>query len=148
MDGIRIREVRVTDYQDIYMLNVDFNPHLHTFNEDQVKAKLEVITTKTKDIVLVGEHNEEVIGYIHGSPYELLFSDSMLNILGFVVKEGCRNRGVGSRLMEQLEQWGKDQGFAGIKVLSHPSRLRSHRFYERRGFVFTKDQKNYIKSFG
>lgn len=107
MDGIRIREVRVTDYQDIYMLNVDFNPHLHTFNEDQVN-----------------------------------------NILGFVVKEGCRNRGVGSRLMEQLEQWGKDQGFAGIKVLSHPSRLRSHRFYERRGFVFTKDQKNYIKSFG
>ncbi|PSK13221.1 hypothetical protein C7R94_23465 [Brevibacillus sp. NRRL NRS-603] len=98
-------------------------------------------------IIFVCEQNNEVIGYIHGSPYELLFSDSFVNVLGFVVKEKDRNQGVGSMLIEHLEQWGKKNGFSGMKLLSHPSRIHAHRFYERRGYRFTKDQKNFIKKF-
>nr|WP_308460961.1 GNAT family N-acetyltransferase [Brevibacillus formosus] len=50
-------------------------------------------------------------------------------------------------LIEHLEQWGKKNGFSGMKLLSHPSRIHAHRFYERRGYRFTKDQKNFIKKF-
>ncbi|GEC91061.1 GNAT family N-acetyltransferase [Brevibacillus brevis] len=142
-----VREIRVTDYRDIYLLNLEFNPNLHVFTEDQVKEKIEIITKKTNDMIFVCEQNNEVIGYIHGSPYELLFSDSLVNVLGFVVKETYRNQGVGNMLIEQLEQWGKNNGFSGIKLLSHPIRIHAHRFYERRGYLFTKDQKNFIKSF-
>ncbi|MCZ8517036.1 GNAT family N-acetyltransferase [Paenibacillus filicis] len=142
-----VREIRVTDYHDIYLLNQDFNPNLHVFSEEKVKEKIEIITKKTKDIIFVCEQNNEVIGYIHGSPYELLFSASLVNVLGFVVKEKYRNQGVGSMLIERLEQWGKNNGFSGIKLLSHPSRIHAHRFYERRGYMFTKDQKNFIKKF-
>ncbi|SEG56899.1 GNAT family N-acetyltransferase [Paenibacillus sp. UNC499MF] len=144
----RVREIRITDYPAIYLLNRDFNPDLHPFSEQKVKEKIETITRKTNDIVLVCEQEEEVIGYIHGSPYELLFSDSFVNILGFVVKKACRNQGTGSMLIESLETWGKTNGFSGIKLLSHPSRTSAHRFYERRGYAFTKDQKNFIKTFG
>lgn len=142
-----IREIRVTDYHDIYLLNQDFNPNLYLFSEEKVKEKIENIIKKTKDIIFVYEQNNEVIGYIHGSPYELLFSDSLVNVLGFVVKEKYRNQSVGSMLIERLEQWGKSSGFSGIKLLSHPSRIDAHRFYERRGYMFTKDQKNFIKKF-
>ena len=76
-----------------------------------------------------------------------LFSDSLVNVLGFVVKEKYRNQGLGSMLIERLEQWGKNNGFSGIKLLSHPSRVHAHRFYERRGYMFTKDQKNFMKKF-
>ena len=145
MDVTNVREIRVTDYHDIYLLNQDFNPDLHLFTEEKVKKKIEIITKNTKDIIFVYEQNNEVIGYIHGSPYELLFSDSLVNVLGFVVKEEYRNQGVGSMLIERLEQWGKNNGFSGIKLLSHPSRIHAHRFYERRGYMFTKDQKNFIK---
>lgn len=147
MKGKSVREIRVTDYHDIYLLNQDFNPNLYLFSEEKVKEKIENIIKKTKDIILVYEQNNEVIGYIHGSPYELLFSDSLVNVLGFVVKEKYRNQGVGSMLIERLEQWGKNNGFSGIKLLSHPSRIHAHRFYERRGYMFTKDQKNFIKKF-
>ena len=41
----------------------------------------------------------------------------------------------------------KYNGFSGMKLLSHPSRLHAHSFYERRGYLFTKDQKNFIKEF-
>lgn len=142
-----VRKVRVTDYPAIYLLNRDFNPGLPSFSEQKVKEKIETIIRKTNDIVLVCEQEDEVIGYIHGSPYELLFSDSLVNILGFVVKKACRNQGTGSLLIESLEAWGKTNGFSGIKLLSHPSRTTAHRFYERRGYAFTKDQKNFIKKF-
>jgi len=87
-----------------------------------------------------------VVGYIHGSPYELLFSGSLVNVLGFVVKKSRRNQGIGGKLIGHLEQWGQEHGFSGIKLLSHPSRTAAHRFYERRGYSFTKDQKNFIKN--
>ncbi|GMX67023.1 hypothetical protein Elgi_62960 [Paenibacillus elgii] len=77
----------------------------------------------------------------------MLFSDSLLNVLGFVVKEQYRNQGVGGMLIQSLEDWAETNGFSGIKLLSHPSRIHAHRFYERRGYVFTKEQKNYIKEF-
>ncbi|MCE0452564.1 GNAT family N-acetyltransferase [Brevibacillus sp. AF8] len=147
MEEKSIREIRVTDYHGIYLLNLDFNPNLHLFTEEKVKEKIEIITKKTNDIIFVCEQNNEVIGYIHGSPYELLFSDSFVNVLGFVVKEKDRNQGVGSMLIEHLEEWGKKNGFSGMKLLSHPSRIHAHRFYERRGYRFTKDQKNFIKKF-
>lgn len=145
MRETNVREIRVTDYRDIYLLNLDFNPNFHVFSEEQVKAKIEILLQETKDIIFVYEENNEVIGYIHGSPYELLFSDSLVNVLGFVVKEKYRKQGIGGILIESLEQWGRRRGFSGIKLLSHPSRVHAHRFYERRGYQFTKDQKNYIK---
>ncbi|GFZ75778.1 N-acetyltransferase [Paenibacillus marchantiophytorum] len=147
MEENNVREIRVTDYHDIYLLNHDFNPNLHVLSKEKIKEKIEIITKKTKDIIFVYEQNNEVIGYIHGSPYELLFSDSLVNVLGFVVKESYRNQGIGSMLIECLEQWGKDNGFSGMKLLSHPSRIHAHRFYERRGYRFTKDQKNFIRKF-
>lgn len=141
-----IREIRGTDYHDIYLLNQDFNPNLDLFPEVKVKEKIEMIIKESKDVIFVCEENNGVLGYIHGSPYELLFSESLVNVLGFVVKEKYRNQGIGSMLIERLEQWGKSHGFSGIKLLSHPSRIQAHRFYERRGYMFTKDQKNFIKN--
>ncbi|USB33451.1 GNAT family N-acetyltransferase [Paenibacillus sp. YPG26] len=142
-----IREIKLTDYHDIYELNQIFNPNLAAFSKEKVKEKIENITNNTKDIILVCEENGEVIGYIHGSPYELLFAEPLVNVLGFVVRENNRNQGIGGMLMERLEQWARDCGSSGIKLLSHPSRVQAHRFYERRGFIFTKDQKNFVKYF-
>ncbi len=146
METSWIREIRVADYRDIYLLNLDFNPNLHAFAEESVKKKIEILAARTNDVVFVCEQGGQVVGYIHGSPYELLFSGSLVNILGFVVKESRRNQGIGGRLMRHLEQWGREHGFSGIKLLSHPSRTTAHRFYEKRGFRFTKDQKNFIKN--
>lgn len=147
MKEYKVREIQETDYRDIYLLNQDFNSNLQEFSEEKVREKIEIITKNTRDIIFVYEQDTVVIGYIHGSPYELLFSNSLVNVLGFVVKESYRNQGIGTILINHLEQWGKDNGYSGIKLLSHPSRIHAHRFYERRNYMFTKDQKNYIKKF-
>ncbi|MFB9329270.1 GNAT family N-acetyltransferase [Paenibacillus aurantiacus] len=142
-----IRSIRSADARDIYALNQDFNATFADFDEERVRQKIDIILTSTNDIVLVCEYNGRVVGYIHGSPYELLFADSLLNVLGFVVGAEARNQGIGGRLITRLEQWAERHGYAGVKLLTHPSRTAAHHFYERRGYVWTKDQKNYIKTF-
>lgn len=147
MKEICIREIKYNDYNDIYLLNHEFNPNRSTYSALKVKERIQYIIENSKDIIFVCEHYNEEIGYIHGSPYELLFSDSLINVLCFVVKEKYRNNGVGSKLINRLECWAKDNGFSGIKLLTHPNRIHAHRFYERHEYIHTKDQKNYMKMF-
>ncbi len=147
MKEINIRGIRTADYNDIYLLNQELNPKLHQFSAEKVKKRIDYILKNTRDIIFVSEQKDEVIGYIHGSPYELLFSDSLINVLGFVVKEKYRNNGVGSMLIRYLEGWAINKRFSGIKLLTHPRRVNAHRFYERHGYIHTKDQKNYMKMF-
>jgi predicted N-acetyltransferase YhbS len=144
---INIRKIKTVDYNNVYLLNQEFNPKLYLFSAEKVKERIDYILQNTKDIIFVSEQSNEVIGYIHGSPYELLFSESLINVLGFVVKEKYRNNGVGSMLIGHLESWAKNNGFSGIKLLTHPLRVNAHRFYERHGYIHTKDQKNYMKMF-
>ncbi|EGL15941.1 hypothetical protein [Paenibacillus sp. HGF7] len=42
----KVREIRLSDYPAIYVLNQDFNPTLHSFSEQKVKEKIEIITKK------------------------------------------------------------------------------------------------------
>ncbi len=72
--NINVRKIRTADYNDIYLLNNEFNPKLYLFSAEKVKERIDYILCNTKDIIFVSEQNNEVIGYIHGSPYELLFS--------------------------------------------------------------------------
>lgn len=147
MDGIKIREITISDFEDIYLLNQDLHPGLRNFSAKRVKGRIDYIVNNTKEIIFVCEWNDEVVGYIHGSPYELLFADSVINVLGFVVKEQYRSKGIGSILINHLEDWALKNGFSGIKILTNPRRVDAHRFYERHDYVHTKDQKNYMKIF-
>lgn len=144
MEKINIREIRANDYNDIYLLNQQLG---YLYAVEKVKERIEYIRENTKDIILVAEKNNEVIGFIHGSPYELLYSDSLMNILGFIVKEKFRNIGVGNILIEKLECYAKENGYSGVRLVSGFDRLTAHRFYEKHGYFNRKDQKNFIKIF-
>ncbi|GMG97011.1 GNAT family N-acetyltransferase [Tepidimicrobium xylanilyticum] len=144
MGQINVRQIKITDYYDIYLLNQELG---YFYPMEKVKERIEYITQNTKDIILVAQQDNEVIGYIHGSPYELLYSDSLINILGFVVKEKYRNIGVGNMLINNLECWAKENGYSGVRLVSGFDRLNAHRFYEKHGYVNRKDQKNFIKIF-
>lgn len=142
MEQINIREIETSDYNDIYLLNQELG---YLFAIEKVKDRISYITENTKDVILVVEKDNEVIGYIHGSPYELLYNDSLINILGFVVKGDYRNTGVGNELINSLEDWAKENGYSGIRLVSGYDRTDAHRFYEKHGYSNKKNQKNFIK---
>jgi len=144
MKQINVRKIEITDYPEIHTLNGELG---HECSIEKVKDRIEYITENTKDVILVAQQGNEVIGYIHGSPYELLYSDSLINILAFVVKEKYRSIGIGSRLLSYLEDWAKENGYCGIRLVSRFERIDAHRFYLNHGYINRKSQKNFIKMF-
>lgn len=144
MNGVIVRPVEVSDYCDIYLLNQELG---YFYPKESVKERITYITQNTKDVIFVAELDHEVVGYIHGSPYELLYSDSLINILGFVVKAKYRNLGIGGLLIDSLECWARENKFSGIRLVSGMERADAHRFYEKHGYTSTKNQKNLIKKF-
>lgn len=144
MQGIDIRKITAADFEDIYLLNQELG---YIYSKEKVKKRIEHILKNTKDMILIAQKYDEVVGYIHGSPYEVLYYDSLINILGFVVKGKYRKTGIGSVLIESLECWGKQKGYSGIRLVSGYDRQEAHKFYEKHGYINRKDQKNFIKIF-
>lgn len=141
---LNIRKVSISDYKDIYLLNKELG---YLYEEVKIREKIKYIIENKKDIILVAYIDNNIVGYIHGSEYELLYSDSLINILGFVVKESYRKNGIGTALINKLEGIAREKKYSGIRLVSGIERENAHRFYERNGYIYRKEQKNFIKLF-
>lgn len=144
MNNILVRKVTPEDFEDIFILNLALG---YSYLKENLRERIQYILDNTKDVILVAEIKGEVVGYIHASPYELMYFDSLMNILGFVVKEEQRGIGIGQRLITELERIAKESGFTGIRLTSGSTRIDAHRFYEKHGYVNKKEQKNFSKIF-
>lgn len=142
---MEIRRIEVSDFEAIYKLNLELNPKLSEFSPEQVKERIRFLVTKTEDIVFVVVDEGAVVGYIHGSPYVSLFSDTVVLIKLFIVSASARGQGIGGKLLESLEAWSKERGFTGMRLNCRADRLDTHRFYLKHGYVVKKDQKNFVK---
>lgn len=141
---IKIRPINIKDYKDIYLLNQDLG---YVYPIEKIKERINYIIENTKDIILIAEKSKEILGYIHGRSYELLYCDPLIDILGFVVKKNFRNNGVGTLLISELEILVKNKGYKGIRLVSGDDRENAHKFYIKHGYNNKKDQKNFIKIF-
>ncbi|PAB60432.1 GNAT family N-acetyltransferase [Anaeromicrobium sediminis] len=141
---MKFRDICEKDFKYISSLNEQLG---YDLSESMVKERIKYILENTKDRIIVAEINNKVIGYIHGSPYELLYYDSVINIVGLVVDKNCRRLGVGKKLINEIELWARENNFKGIRLVSGWDRKGAHDFYEKCGFINRKDQKNFIKIF-
>jgi len=76
----------------------------------------------------------EAIGWIEVAMERRLQYEPYALIGGLVVKDGFRGHGVGKRLCEEAERWGRDSGCRIIRVTSRSTRKDTHRFYEHDGY--------------
>lgn len=141
-----IREIKIDDYVEIAFLNQQLG---YDYEVELVRQRIKKILSCTNDKILVAVDMEQysVIGYIHASPYELLYCDSLINILGLVVDKEKRNIGIGKELIQSIEIWAKQNNYLGIRLVSGSDRVNAHKFYEHCGFTNRKEQKNFIKIF-
>ena len=144
MDTIAIRSVKPEDYEDIFILSAELG---YSYPKEKTMQRIRYILYHTKDIVLVAEKKSRVIGYIHATPYELMYHDPIMNILGFIVKEEFRSEGIGHKLITEAEVLAKKHGFTGFRLTSGDYRAGAHRFYEKHGFTTNKTSKKFVKKF-
>lgn len=139
-----ITDISVSDYSDIALLNSELG---YPVPQELVRQKIKRILEITADRVFITRVAGKAVGYIHLTPYELLFDKPMLNVMGLVVLEKYRRSGFAAKLMARAEEYAKEHGYTGIRLDSGIDRTGAHAFYESQGFIHRKVHKHFIKRF-
>jgi GNAT superfamily N-acetyltransferase len=109
-------------------------------------ARLHALSQQPEDVIFVAETADGiVVGWVHVVVRLSLAVDRYAEIGGLVVDSVCRSRGIGERLMDVAEQWGREQGCGHMRARSNVVRERAHHFYERLGYKRIKSQAVFVR---
>jgi len=107
---------------------------------DVMRERLTVLKTRPDHLVIVAVLDGAIGGWLHAQATEALESGFRAEIVGLVVAERFRRRGVGRRMMKEVEAWAVAQGAPVLVVRSNVRRTESHVFYPSLGFAVNKTQ--------
>ena len=142
MDNIIIRTVKKSDAKRIASLSVQLE---HSMSESEAKERLAVILKNKTQALFVAQDKSEVLGYVSVSANYELLNGVQCRIGGLVVDAQARGRGLGTKLMAKAEEWAKSKGSKTMKLNSNVTRVDAHRFYEKIGYLKTKEQAAFSK---
>ncbi len=142
MDNIIIRTVKKSDAKRIASLSVQLE---HSMSESEAKERLAVILKNKTQALFVAQDKSEVLGYVSVSANYELLNGVQARLGGLVVDSVNRGKGIGKRLMKEAEQWAKSKGSKTMKLNSNVTRVDAHRFYEKIGYLKTKEQAAFSK---
>lgn len=143
INDIIIRQAKIEDYKDICKICCDDLGY--NCSEELVKERLEGLD-KNNERVLVAVYNSEVVGYLHAQIYKTLYFEELINFLGLAVSKEYRNKKVGTKLVNEIENWAKEKGINKVRVNSGFSRKEAHEFYRSLGYNNEKEQIRFLKS--
>jgi len=133
---MRIRRANQSDVPDVTLLAHELG---YRCKESDIRERLSRISRKKDHVVLVCvDDNRKVVGWIHGFIRTILQDQISVELEGFVVTRGHRRNGVGSLLLEKMEEWAISHGISKISLGTNIKRKSAHRFYYKRGFQKTK----------
>ena len=101
---------------------------------------------EAREAVFVAETDGDVIGYIHIERYDVLYFETMANVLGLSIFKAYHKMGVGKSLIFAAEDWAKQNHIKMLRLNSGMNRTDAHGFYEHLGYVSEKDQKRFVKT--
>ena len=114
--------------------------------EGQIRARVRDMQDSCQYSIYVAElPRGRLAGWIGAYVFRAVEVDKCVEISGLVVDQQVRSRGIGTLLLEAVEQWARTQRCDAISVRSNVTRDRAHRFYERNGYSRTKTQDTLCK---
>jgi GNAT superfamily N-acetyltransferase len=140
-DAIKIRPMACNDAMAVTELAAE----LGYPNEVQdIERRINVISNS--DLLLVAVDSEDkIIGFIQGHRVWIMEVGFRVEILGLVVSQTARRRGVARKLIAEIERWAENDGAEIISVRTNTKRTESHLFYRALGFTAIKTQSVYEK---
>ena len=133
------------DCVDIVLLNK--NEMGYDYPAEDTKNKLEQLLNDSNHKIYVAIVDARVVGYIHANNYDLLYAPHLKNIMGIAVSAGFKKNGIGKMLLNKVEEWARNTGAYGVRLVSGATRIGAHAFYIQCGYSGNKDQKNFKKMF-
>lgn len=140
-----IRSAIESDANAIWQLNCDEMGYLYSL--DDTVLNIARLLGSNADKIFVAVSGGLVVGYVHANDYDLTYAPHMKNILGIAVSSEYKRQGIGRALLQQVENWARETGASGIRLVSGATRTDAHAFYRRCGFEGNKEQINLKKMF-
>ncbi|HXQ81642.1 MAG TPA: GNAT family N-acetyltransferase [Opitutaceae bacterium] len=114
-----------------------------------VRERLRRILARDDQRVIVAELPDgRACAWLQAHFSEALESGPRVEIVGLVVSDGMRRRGVGRSLVAQAESWAAEISADTVVARSNAKRVESHAFYPALGFLPSKTQVVYRKRAG
>ena len=143
--NIIIREGTIQDCADIVLLNK--SEMGYDYSVVDTRKKLEQLLNDCNHKIYVAIVDGKVSGYIHANNHDLLYAPHLKNIMGIAVSASFKKNGIGKMLLSKVEEWARDTGAYGVRLVSGATRIGAHAFYIQCGYSGNKDQKNFKKMF-
>ena len=96
-------------------------------------------------VIVAADSDTHLLGFIAIERRLVLEFGERVEIVGLVVDDAARRRGIGQALLRAAEVWARATGVDEVAVRSNVLRDESHPFYEGNGFERTKTQHVYRK---
>jgi GNAT superfamily N-acetyltransferase len=103
---------------------------------------LKMILEKSIGQIIVAETENKPVAWVHVNYSASIESGPYCEIIGLVVDEKKRSKGIGKNLVNKAKAWAEQKGVAKLRVRTNVKRTAAHQFYLREGFVETKEQKS------
>ena len=142
MNNIIIRKATLSDAQSI--CEISSRDLGYECDLSLVKEKISKLNDG-RECVFVAEIDGVVAGYIHVEKYDVLYFETMANLLGLAVKDEFQKMGIGKALVLASEDWAKSYGIKLMRVNSGMSRSGAHEFYRHLGYDSEKQQIRFMK---
>jgi GNAT superfamily N-acetyltransferase len=108
--------------------------------EGDIRTRLAALSGRGDHAFYVVEVQGVVVGWIGVRAELSLEGGGYAEIVGLIVDEHHRGKGLGEDLVAAAETWAAKRGAKRLRVRSNVIRERAHRFYERLGYTITKRQ--------
>lgn len=141
--NIQVREAVVSDY--LAIAEISRNELGYDCSDELVEEKLKNVLESNREKIFVAVSSNQVIGYIHGENYDVLYFQHMKNVMGIAVLKEYQNKGVGTSLLNAVEDWAVSANAYAIRINSGASRKESHEFYRSKGYGLEKEQIKFMK---
>ncbi len=138
-----IRSTKPNDCNQLAPLLVELG---YEITERELLNRVNIYINSDSCTLLVSETDEgDLSGFIAGHIFPLIHrSGSVGRIMAFIVGEKFQSTGIGSALLENLENWFKENKCLRFEVNSGDHRDAAHQFYQSKGYKI--DERRFIKS--
>ena len=138
MDEVVIRLATLDDAPAIAALAAQLG---YVTPEGDVACRLaELFQQANRAISVAAFPAGDVVAWIDLYIYRSLLDNPLVMIGGLVVDVAYRGTGIGRRLMEHAEAWGRARGCAAVYLKTRADRQDARAFYEHLGYYNLKTQ--------
>lgn len=147
--GLIFRKIDQNCADDIDQFN-QLMDQLSTRAQDTARLIEGVARLNAKDDAYLMVAEDRETGRLCGSLLALLLEDlcgqcqMVMLIENVVVRQGFQRRGVGRKMFEEIESWGKARGIHYAMLCSGLERTGAHGFYAAIGYQEVKGFKKYF----